>query len=815
MKIKPIKQRDDSACGPTSIQMILNYFKIPYTFKEIAKVSGYKKKGGLYVRYHSEELTFLFVISEKTEKGDTYIRVRLPNISNTNPVEYFQDIISKVISIYDNQYESIVAFYRKYIPNFSKKVVSEQVEEVGDTLKNIEPDIFLPSYSRKCLNAPTIISDEEAKHTDLDVMVFPKEGEGKPRNYVCNHSKHKYPGLRVNPLENKDNYPYLPCCYIKNQADIPGSKYRHYYLNEPLQQKSLFQQNLFITNKIISKDLLGVLPTRILSALDIGNKNDKVTFVRKGVERNKSSFISCILDGLKAFIGNTEEEKRQSIQRLRLELVKIVNSSRQETFDMSIEEVSSILQNDDMYLDPRRFVHLFEVYFKCNIFIFTNEGLILPYHKQGYYKNSNKYNRFFYIYEHWGGEADNATYPQCELIVKWNTISADDITYSFTNEDASTKTNLTIFNKLNNYFVLKYGRITENYIPESIKIIAQQFDSFGKVRLIQVSYKGYNLSIKTTPFQPSSVKLMEQASFSPWSIVSQFIQEYKLQIVSQTLDPLSNLLKVNCLILGTNIEMNIFTSGQRLDGVPALVENSVQEPSLLRTYNKNKKLAFMLTDRLYWLYSFYLHKDNLTSFDNLSDFCKKFLIIGAMSEFKNNKIYVTSEEAVKRLIYSLRIYSLRHGQDLLAYYQNVNPKFYNDITAFQKVFSQTILEDPNSLQSWVKSKNLSFILSDSVLPDKKSPYFFKNKNVGVNTFLAVNTFDIQTSLDYGKTWFIKGYFSNELRCDDVQYTLYSYKSKTDIQTFIVPGIANSYGIHVIGYRYKNKPCFTVLMDINP
>ena len=48
MKIKPIKQRDDSACGPTSIQMILNYFKVPYTFKEIAKVSGYEKKGGLY-----------------------------------------------------------------------------------------------------------------------------------------------------------------------------------------------------------------------------------------------------------------------------------------------------------------------------------------------------------------------------------------------------------------------------------------------------------------------------------------------------------------------------------------------------------------------------------------------------------------------------------------------------------------------------------------------------------------------------------------------------------------------------------------------
>src|SRR3989338_8716869 len=50
MKILPIKQKDGSACGPTSIQMILNYFKVPYTFKEIAKVSGYKKKFGLNVQ---------------------------------------------------------------------------------------------------------------------------------------------------------------------------------------------------------------------------------------------------------------------------------------------------------------------------------------------------------------------------------------------------------------------------------------------------------------------------------------------------------------------------------------------------------------------------------------------------------------------------------------------------------------------------------------------------------------------------------------------------------------------------------------------
>lgn len=48
MKIKPIKQRDASACGPTCIEMVLHYFKVPHTVSEIARVTNYKKEGGLY-----------------------------------------------------------------------------------------------------------------------------------------------------------------------------------------------------------------------------------------------------------------------------------------------------------------------------------------------------------------------------------------------------------------------------------------------------------------------------------------------------------------------------------------------------------------------------------------------------------------------------------------------------------------------------------------------------------------------------------------------------------------------------------------------
>ena len=50
MKVSPIKQRDSSACGPTCIEMTLKYFDVPHTVADIAKVTNYKKEGGMYNR---------------------------------------------------------------------------------------------------------------------------------------------------------------------------------------------------------------------------------------------------------------------------------------------------------------------------------------------------------------------------------------------------------------------------------------------------------------------------------------------------------------------------------------------------------------------------------------------------------------------------------------------------------------------------------------------------------------------------------------------------------------------------------------------
>ncbi|MBN1585014.1 C39 family peptidase [Candidatus Uhrbacteria bacterium] len=49
-KIKPIRQRDSSACGPTSIKMVANYFHVPISWDRIGKVSDYRRRDGLHNR---------------------------------------------------------------------------------------------------------------------------------------------------------------------------------------------------------------------------------------------------------------------------------------------------------------------------------------------------------------------------------------------------------------------------------------------------------------------------------------------------------------------------------------------------------------------------------------------------------------------------------------------------------------------------------------------------------------------------------------------------------------------------------------------
>lgn len=82
MKIKPIKQRDASACGPTCIEMALKYFEIPVTTKKIAEVTNYKREGGLY-NYQLVEAFKKFGLKTKVYKNTSWDTLKEVNTPDT------------------------------------------------------------------------------------------------------------------------------------------------------------------------------------------------------------------------------------------------------------------------------------------------------------------------------------------------------------------------------------------------------------------------------------------------------------------------------------------------------------------------------------------------------------------------------------------------------------------------------------------------------------------------------------------------------------------------------------------------------------
>lgn len=82
MKVTPIKQRDASACGPTCVEMTLRYFDIPHTIANIAKITNYKKEGGLYNKQLLSTLQY-YGLTTKVSKNTTWEKVMQCNTKDS------------------------------------------------------------------------------------------------------------------------------------------------------------------------------------------------------------------------------------------------------------------------------------------------------------------------------------------------------------------------------------------------------------------------------------------------------------------------------------------------------------------------------------------------------------------------------------------------------------------------------------------------------------------------------------------------------------------------------------------------------------
>lgn len=743
-----------------------------------------------------------------------YLKVRISNVKNKNDINDFIDKFSKIISIYNIKYPEYLKEYLKYLPNYLS--IDNEREAITDKvdLKYIAPKIFYTGYSKKCSKSkkPVIVSEGEALKYPLNKrLFFPTKGEDIGRYYVCKNPEYVYPGLFINNLENSELFPYLPCCYKKDQTK--SKSYREYFEEDKqIARQDKEQQNILKSNKTCVSTGFGYLPKElqnIFKLIDIDNM-----YLRSGVSRSKSSFIECILKAFYKQTGFLSTKKGQELndnlrrERTLTERLKIANwkglvVGRQQMYNYTVDQIQKELLDTEIYISPQKYTKILEDYFMCNIFVFSRENdltmMQIPNYAQIYLKYPLQYENTIIIYEHMGSSAQYLTYPQCEVIVNWN--RKDNIPiYYFNINDPVTIEMDKIFDKMTNFYILgkNIGKILLD-IPDEFELISQVIDIYGKTRVLNCNYNNEIKSVFTDPIPPLSIP--ETTDIFYWN--------------------------------EDEIPTDIKTFGEIK--VKFLVNN--KESSRLDLFNKYYRISRYLTETLYYLFSQYLNKNNIDIVNDniINDFIKNNIIIIEKPKYisqnkftkdftqfmtDDNKLMITTYEILKRIIYVLRL-KIRQSFKELKNYKDFKyiQNFYFDVSDFDKYKNQVIVYEENGINNYLLSFNKQEIFFDNIQIDLIYPYFFKNDLIEEGKmFLAQNTDTLEKALATAVTWNQKGFNNRGMdileNIKDLSLILYSYVNRYDIKPYTIIGDKNNYNIKLIGYILNNTINYTVLLDLD-
>jgi len=263
-----------------------------------------------------------------------------------------------------------------------KKVPQEIVAQLGSQwgLRQMAPDIFLPKYTRHCYAVPSIVvdSDEVARIKALDdkscqMMLFPKAGQkGVPRIYTCHYNtnspvekkrKFIYPGLMVNPLENKADYPFTPCCFTNDQRNKPGkraSRFQEYYtVGAEVRGPTATTKK----PKLLRHAGVKRLPRNVDTLLQAVCRDKDVAFVRLPA----SDLFECL-----KMAGRRVDERRD-----RKAMAKLAVQCAPFNAGCTLAEIRHDILHADPFL-PHRFLPAIEAHYAISLFVFEDDDMVLP-----------------------------------------------------------------------------------------------------------------------------------------------------------------------------------------------------------------------------------------------------------------------------------------------------------------------------------------------------------------------------------------------------------------------------------------------------
>jgi hypothetical protein len=141
-----------------------------------------------------------------------------------------------------------------------------------------------------------------------------------------------------------------------------------------------------------------------------------------------------------------------------------------------------------------------------------------------------------------------------------------------------------------------------------------------------------------------------------------------------------------------------------------------------------------------------------------------------------------------------------------------------DISDFEHIPGQVILHGEYSVEKWIQESRVSYIINSEVVPGIQTPYFFKNNKVEEGrVFLAQNVKDLKSAMEVCVNWqrrgFNPGYFGTGKLKKNQQFTLYSYRNKTEIDVYTIQGVETAHEFYVLGYKIGGSPYYTSLLPL--
>lgn len=540
-------------------------------------------------------------------------------------INYYKELESNRIELINK-----LAFNIFNAGNFANGIIGlesfDKENKKKEGLKDVNSEIFPPGYIRFCQpHRPIIITEEERYEwesktiTNKDgtkspwpTMLFPRsEPESEPEvqyRMVCPNPEAPYIGVRKNTtLPNSDKYEYLPCCFKKDQMNPSKSSPYNIYYNSVDNRKTKEKTNYIVKGeKKLDPNQSGEMSPLFEKLVNV--KDSEIGVRRLGISKRKDSFISCVLTAVEYnFAGSRDQIKR--VLEIRKQMLQYINCMRQELYHLSDQQVTKILEDPDSYIDPGLFYRSLEEIFDINIYTvnMSKELIEIPncwrFHVR-YYKEREM---TIIIYKNYGN--DSSEIPNCELVTSFPKDRPTFKGYHFSNDinkvfhkfliDKSSTVTWIQGDGFRNLFKTDYTRL------KGVNIIAQYIDSYGKVRLLEISVEESVFTIMVHPGQPLNLPILKEIKRLDYQKATEFFGSAVTSV-----DKKSN----GVWFQMYDIEEGIFVFVNKLPNVElkqttdvffgGIVESSINEPcKRFRKMEKTSNIIIVLTE---WLYDLYI-----------------------------------------------------------------------------------------------------------------------------------------------------------------------------------------------------------------